>query len=125
MNDCWWLNDVQKEGTNVSAAVTPSSCLVEMNPISPPSSRSLSLRKWNEKIGHACDKVVVSFLKQHVPAFDTKQWQPSFVKYAQEQRARIGWQGPILTFQRRNHLPYWFRTSWVLLILIHRVSATS
>ncbi|MBW0566943.1 hypothetical protein O181_106658 [Austropuccinia psidii MF-1] len=71
-NDCWWLNVVQKEGTNVSAAVTPSSCLIEMNLISLPASRSLSLRKWHERLGHACDKVVISFLKQHVPLFDAK-----------------------------------------------------
>ncbi|MBW0488810.1 hypothetical protein O181_028525 [Austropuccinia psidii MF-1] len=77
-NNCWWLNFVQKEGKNVSAAVTPLSCLIEMNPIFPPFSMSLSLRKWHERLGHACDKVVISFLKKHVPAFDTKQWKPFF-----------------------------------------------
>ncbi|MBW0515272.1 hypothetical protein O181_054987 [Austropuccinia psidii MF-1] len=78
VNNCWWLDIVQNEGTNVSAAVTPSSCLIEMNPISPSSSKSVSSRKWHERLGHACDKVVISFLKQHVPTFNTKQWQPFF-----------------------------------------------
>ncbi|MBW0487016.1 hypothetical protein O181_026731 [Austropuccinia psidii MF-1] len=41
---------------------------------------SLSSRKWHERLGNACDKVVISFLKQHVPTFDTKQWQPFFCK---------------------------------------------
>ncbi|MBW0557876.1 hypothetical protein O181_097591 [Austropuccinia psidii MF-1] len=78
INNCWWLNIVQNKGTNVSVAMTPSSCLIEMNPISPPSPKSLSLRGWHERLGHACDKVVISFLKQHVLTFDTKQWQPFF-----------------------------------------------
>ncbi|MBW0475027.1 hypothetical protein O181_014742 [Austropuccinia psidii MF-1] len=80
LKDCWWLNVVQKEGTNVYAAVTPSSCLIEMSPISPPTSTSLSSHEWHEQLGHACDKVVLFFLKQHVPTFDTKQGQPFFCK---------------------------------------------
>ncbi|MBW0580636.1 hypothetical protein O181_120351 [Austropuccinia psidii MF-1] len=76
VNNCWWLYIVQNKGKNVSAAVTPSSCLIEMNPISPSSSKGLSSREWPEWLGHACDKVVISFLKQHVPTFDTKRWKP-------------------------------------------------
>ncbi|MBW0518749.1 hypothetical protein O181_058464 [Austropuccinia psidii MF-1] len=78
LNDCWWLDIVQKKGTNVSAAVTPSSCLIEMNPISTSSSKSLSFHEWHEWLGNSCDKLVISFLKQHVLTFDTKQWQPFF-----------------------------------------------
>ncbi|MBW0500491.1 hypothetical protein O181_040206 [Austropuccinia psidii MF-1] len=78
VNNCWWLDIFQNKGTNVSVAVTPSSCLIEMNPISPSSSKSLSLREWHEWLGHACEKAVISFLKQHVPTFNTKQWQPFF-----------------------------------------------
>ncbi|MBW0461371.1 hypothetical protein O181_001086 [Austropuccinia psidii MF-1] len=69
----WWLDIVQNKGKNVSAAVTPSSCLIEMNRISPSSSKSLSLREWDEQLGHACDKVVISFLKKHVLTFNTKR----------------------------------------------------
>ncbi|MBW0505801.1 hypothetical protein O181_045516 [Austropuccinia psidii MF-1] len=78
VNNFWWLDIVQNKGRNVSVAVTPSFCLIEMNPISPSSSKSLSLREWHERLGHACDNLVISFLKQHVPTFDTKQWQPFF-----------------------------------------------
>ncbi|MBW0535352.1 hypothetical protein O181_075067 [Austropuccinia psidii MF-1] len=46
-----------------------------MNPISLPNSVSLSLQGWHNCLGHACNKSVVSFLKQHVPSFDVKSWQ--------------------------------------------------
>ncbi|MBW0492095.1 hypothetical protein O181_031810 [Austropuccinia psidii MF-1] len=49
-----------------------------MNLISLPTSVSLSARGWHKHLGHACDKFVVSFLKQHVPNFDLKIWQPFY-----------------------------------------------
>ncbi|MBW0488632.1 hypothetical protein O181_028347 [Austropuccinia psidii MF-1] len=61
LNDCWWIDVVPGEGTIVSAAETSSPHLFEMNPV------SLSSHKWHEQLGYACDKVVLSFLKQHVP----------------------------------------------------------
>ncbi|MBW0492026.1 hypothetical protein O181_031741 [Austropuccinia psidii MF-1] len=54
-NHCWWLDVLAEEGT-----------------------KSLSLHEWNERLGHACDKMVISFLEQHVPAFDTKCWKPFY-----------------------------------------------
>ncbi|MBW0502833.1 hypothetical protein O181_042548 [Austropuccinia psidii MF-1] len=74
-NDCWWVDIVPGEGTIVSAAETSSPRLFEMNPVSLPQSTTLSSRKWHDRLGHACDKVVLSFLKQQVPTFDTKSWQ--------------------------------------------------
>ncbi|MBW0474000.1 hypothetical protein O181_013715 [Austropuccinia psidii MF-1] len=71
---------VAEEGTKRSAAVSPSCTLpkIEMHPISKPTSTSLSSREWHERLGHACDKMVISFLKQHVPTFDAKRWQPFY-----------------------------------------------
>ncbi|MBW0486830.1 hypothetical protein O181_026545 [Austropuccinia psidii MF-1] len=78
LNDCWWINVVTGEETIESAAETSSPRFFEMNPISLPKSTTLSSREWHERLGHACDKVVISFLKQHVPAFDVKTWQTSY-----------------------------------------------
>ncbi|MBW0552967.1 hypothetical protein O181_092682 [Austropuccinia psidii MF-1] len=79
-NHCWWLDILAEEGTKRSAAVSPSCTLpnIEMHPISKLTSTSLSLREWHESLGHACDKMVISFLKQHVPTFDAKRWQPFY-----------------------------------------------
>ncbi|MBW0536793.1 hypothetical protein O181_076508, partial [Austropuccinia psidii MF-1] len=74
-NDCWWLDIVPREETSWSAAASSSHCLLEMNPISLPTSVSLSARRWHKCLGHACNKFVISFLKQHVPSFDLKSWQ--------------------------------------------------
>ncbi|MBW0539164.1 hypothetical protein O181_078879 [Austropuccinia psidii MF-1] len=74
-NDCWWVDVVPGEGTIVSAAETSSPRLFEMNPVSLPQSPTLTSHVWHDRLGHACNKVVLSFLKQHVPAFDTKSWQ--------------------------------------------------
>ncbi|MBW0534103.1 hypothetical protein O181_073818 [Austropuccinia psidii MF-1] len=77
-NNCWWLDILAEEGTKRSAAASPSCILseIEMHPISKPTSTSLSSREGHERLGHACDKMIILFLKQHVPAFDTKCWQP-------------------------------------------------
>ncbi|MBW0478108.1 hypothetical protein O181_017823 [Austropuccinia psidii MF-1] len=79
-NNCWWLDVLSAEGTIRSAAVTPSSTLskIEMNPIYRPTITNLSPREWHERLGHACDKTVLSFLKQHVPSFDRKNWRPFY-----------------------------------------------
>ncbi|MBW0473201.1 hypothetical protein O181_012916 [Austropuccinia psidii MF-1] len=79
-NHCWWLEVSAEEGTKRSAAVSPSCILpkIEMHPISKPTSMSLSSREWHEHLGHACNKMVILFLKQHIPAFDTKRWQPFY-----------------------------------------------
>ncbi|MBW0552069.1 hypothetical protein O181_091784 [Austropuccinia psidii MF-1] len=79
-NNCWWLDVLPEEGTKGSEAVTPSCDLFrfEMNPISQPTSTSLSLHDWHKHLGHACDKMVISFLKQHVPELNPKQWQPFY-----------------------------------------------
>ncbi|MBW0571958.1 hypothetical protein O181_111673 [Austropuccinia psidii MF-1] len=66
-NDCWWMNVKIREGTIELAAETPSLSLIEMNPLSFPSKSELSFREW-----HASDKLVGSFLKQHVPSFELK-----------------------------------------------------
>ncbi|MBW0513893.1 hypothetical protein O181_053608 [Austropuccinia psidii MF-1] len=34
--------------------------------------------EWHERLGHTCDKTVISFLKQNVPLFDHKSWQPFY-----------------------------------------------
>ncbi|MBW0517598.1 hypothetical protein O181_057313 [Austropuccinia psidii MF-1] len=73
--NCWWVDVVPGEGTIVSAAETSSPRLFEMNPVSLPQSPTLSSREWHDRLGHTCDKVVLSFLKQHVLTFDTKSWQ--------------------------------------------------
>ncbi|MBW0527018.1 hypothetical protein O181_066733 [Austropuccinia psidii MF-1] len=52
-NNCWWLDVLAEEGTK-------------------------SLREWHERLGHACDKMVIFFLEQHLPAFDTKRWHPFY-----------------------------------------------
>ncbi|MBW0464105.1 hypothetical protein O181_003820 [Austropuccinia psidii MF-1] len=49
-----------------------------MNPISRPTTTNLGPREWHERLGHACDKTVLSFLKQHVPSFDRKNWRPFY-----------------------------------------------
>ncbi|MBW0508783.1 hypothetical protein O181_048498 [Austropuccinia psidii MF-1] len=79
-NNCWWLDVLSAGGTKGSAAVTPPNSLytIEMNPISLPSSASLNSREWHVRLGHACDKMVISFLKQHVPSFDHKTWRPFY-----------------------------------------------
>ncbi|MBW0545392.1 hypothetical protein O181_085107 [Austropuccinia psidii MF-1] len=74
-NDCWWLDIVPGKETSWSAAASSSHCLLDMNPISLPNSVSLSARGWHERLGHACDKFVISFLKQNVPSFELKSWQ--------------------------------------------------
>ncbi|MBW0572466.1 hypothetical protein O181_112181 [Austropuccinia psidii MF-1] len=56
----------------------PSPYLIEMNPISQPTSMVFSTRNWHVRLGHASDKVVLSVLCQHVPTFDTKLWRPFF-----------------------------------------------
>ncbi|MBW0482470.1 hypothetical protein O181_022185 [Austropuccinia psidii MF-1] len=68
LNDCWWIDVVSGEETS-------SPHMFEMNPVSLPQMTNLSLREWHEQLGHACDKVVISFLKQHVPTFNIKSWQ--------------------------------------------------
>ncbi|MBW0547746.1 hypothetical protein O181_087461 [Austropuccinia psidii MF-1] len=79
-NNCWWLDVLSAEGTKRLAAVTPSNALssFEMNPISLPTTTSLSSREWHKQLGHACDKAVLSFLKQHMPLFDRKIWWPFY-----------------------------------------------
>ncbi|MBW0535400.1 hypothetical protein O181_075115 [Austropuccinia psidii MF-1] len=74
LNNCWCMNIVSDEGTNGSSAVSPSPCLIEMNPISQPTSMVLSSCNWHMRLGHASDKVILSFLHQHVPTFATKLW---------------------------------------------------
>ncbi|MBW0521837.1 hypothetical protein O181_061552 [Austropuccinia psidii MF-1] len=51
-----------------------------MNLVSLPQSTTLSSCKWHDRLGHTCDKVVLSFLKQHVPTFNTKSWQAFYCK---------------------------------------------
>ncbi|MBW0531852.1 hypothetical protein O181_071567 [Austropuccinia psidii MF-1] len=80
VNDCWWLDVVRREETNRSAAVSSSPCLLEIYPISLPTFVSLSPRGWHDCLGHACNKFVISFLKQHVPSFDVKSWQTFYCK---------------------------------------------
>ncbi|MBW0541366.1 hypothetical protein O181_081081 [Austropuccinia psidii MF-1] len=74
-NDCWWLDIVPGKETSWSVAASSSHCLLEMNRISLPTSVSLSARGWHKCLGHACNKFVISFLKQHVPSFDFNSWQ--------------------------------------------------
>ncbi|MBW0464013.1 hypothetical protein O181_003728 [Austropuccinia psidii MF-1] len=80
LNDCWCIDVVPGGGTIVLAAETSSPCLFEMNPVSLPQSTTSSSRKWHERLGNACDKVVLSFLKQHVPSFNVKSWQTFYCK---------------------------------------------
>ncbi|MBW0514301.1 hypothetical protein O181_054016 [Austropuccinia psidii MF-1] len=75
LNDCWWIDVVSGEETIVLVAETSSPCFFEMNQVSLPQSTNLSSGEWHEQLGHACDKVVISFLKQHVPTFNIKTWQ--------------------------------------------------
>ncbi|MBW0554243.1 hypothetical protein O181_093958, partial [Austropuccinia psidii MF-1] len=77
-NDCWWMNITAGEETNELAAETSSPPLIAMNPISFPATLKLSCREWHIRLGHASDKVVRSFLKQHVPSFELKSWQPFY-----------------------------------------------
>ncbi|MBW0461676.1 hypothetical protein O181_001391 [Austropuccinia psidii MF-1] len=51
-----------------------------MNPLCFPTTSKLSFRKWHLRLRHASDKVVRSFLKQHVPSFELKSWQPFYCK---------------------------------------------
>ncbi|MBW0476849.1 hypothetical protein O181_016564 [Austropuccinia psidii MF-1] len=69
-NKCWWMNVKLWEGTIELAAETPSPPLFGMNLLSFPSTSKLSCQEW-----HASDRVVRSFLKQHVPSFDMGTWQ--------------------------------------------------
>ncbi|MBW0512436.1 hypothetical protein O181_052151 [Austropuccinia psidii MF-1] len=68
-NNCWWMNVKLQEGTIESAAETPSLSLIEMNPLSFPSTSKLSCQEWHVRLGHASDRVVRYFLKKHVPSF--------------------------------------------------------
>ncbi|MBW0498969.1 hypothetical protein O181_038684 [Austropuccinia psidii MF-1] len=79
-NNCLWLDVLSVEGTKRLAAVTPSNALssFEMNPISRPATTSFPSREWHKQLGHVCDKMVLSFLKQHLPLFDCKSWQPFY-----------------------------------------------
>ncbi|MBW0492651.1 hypothetical protein O181_032366 [Austropuccinia psidii MF-1] len=70
-NDCWWMNITTGEETS-------SPPMIAMNPISFPATLKLSCREWHIRLGHASDKVVRSFLKQHVPSFDFKSCQPFY-----------------------------------------------
>ncbi|MBW0521634.1 hypothetical protein O181_061349 [Austropuccinia psidii MF-1] len=81
-NRCWWLNVLYSKGTNRSVALNPSGDFLklEMNSISRPATTSLSSREWHYHLGHACNKVVISFLKKHVPVFDPNSWQPFYFK---------------------------------------------
>ncbi|MBW0524131.1 hypothetical protein O181_063846 [Austropuccinia psidii MF-1] len=92
LNDCWWLDVVSSDETNRSAAVS-SSNLLEMNPISLPTSVSLSSRGWHERLGHVCNKTVISFLKQHDPSFDHKHWQTFYCPTCTKSKSthRIVW----------------------------------
>ncbi|MBW0475826.1 hypothetical protein O181_015541 [Austropuccinia psidii MF-1] len=72
------MDVVRRKETSWSAAAPSSPCLLEMNPISLPTSVSLSAHGWHERLDHACDKFVISFLKQHVPNFDLKSWKPFY-----------------------------------------------
>ncbi|MBW0476559.1 hypothetical protein O181_016274 [Austropuccinia psidii MF-1] len=74
-NDCWWLDVVPREETSWSAAASSSHCLLEMNLTLLPTSVSLSAHGWHKRLGHACAKFVIFFLKQHMPSFDLKSWQ--------------------------------------------------
>ncbi|MBW0468133.1 hypothetical protein O181_007848 [Austropuccinia psidii MF-1] len=46
-NDCWWMNVKLGEGTIELAAETPSLSLIEMNPLSFPSTSKLSCQEWH------------------------------------------------------------------------------
>ncbi|MBW0496777.1 hypothetical protein O181_036492 [Austropuccinia psidii MF-1] len=74
------MDVVRGEETNRSAAASSSPCLLEMNLISFPTSVSLSPQGWNDCLGHACNKFVISFLKQHVPNFEVKSWKAFYCK---------------------------------------------
>ncbi|MBW0478213.1 hypothetical protein O181_017928 [Austropuccinia psidii MF-1] len=74
-NDCWWMDIVPGGETKVLAAASSPPVCLEMNPISFPDSKTLSPREWHKCLGHVSDRVVVSFLEQHVPSFNTKHWQ--------------------------------------------------
>ncbi|MBW0509113.1 hypothetical protein O181_048828 [Austropuccinia psidii MF-1] len=74
-NDFWWMDVVPGGETKVSAAASSTPVCFEMNPISFPDSKTISLREWHECLGHASDRVVVSFLQQHVLSFNPKRWQ--------------------------------------------------
>ncbi|MBW0542072.1 hypothetical protein O181_081787 [Austropuccinia psidii MF-1] len=79
-NTCWWMNFKLGEGTIESAAETPSLSLIEMNPLSFPSTSKLSCQEWHVRLGHASNKVVRSFLKKHVPSFELKTWKSFYCK---------------------------------------------
>ncbi|MBW0462912.1 hypothetical protein O181_002627 [Austropuccinia psidii MF-1] len=70
VNDCWWMYVVTGGETKVSVAVPSPRLFLEMNLISFPNSTTMSSHEW-----HACDKVVILFLKQHVLGFDLKWWK--------------------------------------------------
>ncbi|MBW0522010.1 hypothetical protein O181_061725 [Austropuccinia psidii MF-1] len=74
-NDCWWMDTFAGGGTTRLAAETPSPRFFEMNPFSLPPTSKLSFCNWNMRLGHASDKLVLSFLKQHVPTFEQKTWK--------------------------------------------------
>ncbi|MBW0543207.1 hypothetical protein O181_082922 [Austropuccinia psidii MF-1] len=80
-NNCWWLDVFPGEWTKRSATETPSyTCGIEMNLISQPTTMSLSLHEWHKRLGHVCNKTIISFLKQHVPEFDPRCWQLFYCK---------------------------------------------
>ncbi|MBW0526958.1 hypothetical protein O181_066673 [Austropuccinia psidii MF-1] len=90
VNGCWWLDVVHGGETNRSAAVSSPPCLLEMNLISLPTSVSLSPRGWHNRLGHACNKFVISLLKQHVPSFDVKIWQSFYCKVCAKAKSTHG-----------------------------------
>ncbi|MBW0500886.1 hypothetical protein O181_040601 [Austropuccinia psidii MF-1] len=77
-NNCWWMNIPTGEETDGLVAETSSPPMIAMNPISFPATSKLSCREWHVRLGYASEKVVRSFLKQHVPSFDFKSWQPFY-----------------------------------------------
>ncbi|MBW0499661.1 hypothetical protein O181_039376 [Austropuccinia psidii MF-1] len=79
-NNCWWMNVTVGEKTNESPAETSSPPLIAMNPLSFPATSKLSCRKWHVRLRNSSKKVVRSFLKQHVPSFELKSWQPFYCK---------------------------------------------
>ncbi|MBW0528987.1 hypothetical protein O181_068702 [Austropuccinia psidii MF-1] len=89
-NDCWWMNVKLWEGTIESAAETPSLSLIVMNPLSFPSTSKLSFQEWHVRLGHARNRVVKSFLKQHVPSFEMKTWQSFYCKVCAKSKSTHG-----------------------------------
>ncbi|MBW0490627.1 hypothetical protein O181_030342 [Austropuccinia psidii MF-1] len=85
-NDCCWMDVVSGEETNVLATALSSPCLFKINPTSSPSSITLSSHEWYKSLGHACNKVVISFLKQHVPTFDAKIQKTLYCSFCEKSK---------------------------------------